>query len=101
MIEWRQDQSCLSWLGFFRNKGHNPENLSWVQVAVKMVSLARELGMVEEQRQNQSFSFWQGDHRDKGHNPEKVSWVRVPVKVVSVAKLCVLAGKLHEQIPQP
>jgi hypothetical protein len=71
--------------GDYRNKGHNPRNLSWVQVPVKMVSGTQKLGMLEEQHQDQSCLFWWGDYGNRSHKPEKLSWVRVPMRMVFVA----------------
>jgi hypothetical protein len=43
------------------DKGHNPENLSWVRVSVRMVSVARNLSTIEERLQDQSCLFQLGD----------------------------------------
>jgi hypothetical protein len=37
--ERRQDQSYLFLRGDYRNKGHNPEKLSWVRFPVNMLDL--------------------------------------------------------------
>jgi hypothetical protein len=36
--------------GDYRNKGHNPETLSWVRVPMKIFSVARELSTTEEKK---------------------------------------------------
>jgi hypothetical protein len=84
--ERRQEQRCLFGSGDCRNKGHNPEKLSWVRFPVKMASVSRKLSTVEERRQDQSWLVWRGDYSNKGHNPENVSWVRVPMKTISISE---------------
>jgi hypothetical protein len=71
--EWCQDQNCLFWWVDYRNKGRNPEKLSWVWLPVKVV--AQKLSMIEEWHQDQSCFFWQGDYTNKGHNTEKCPWL--------------------------
>jgi hypothetical protein len=56
----------------YRDKGHNPENMSWVRVPVKMIYLSQKLSTMEERRQHQRFLFRRGYYRNKGHNPENL-----------------------------
>jgi hypothetical protein len=37
--KWCQDQSCLFQQGDYRNKGHSPKKLFYIQVPVKMLGL--------------------------------------------------------------
>jgi hypothetical protein len=48
-----EEKSCLSIRGSYRNKGHNSEELSWVLITVKMVTVALKLNMAIEQPQEQ------------------------------------------------
>jgi hypothetical protein len=41
-------RKCLFLWQEYKDKGHNPKNLSWVPVLVKMVSAAQELSTTEE-----------------------------------------------------
>jgi hypothetical protein len=41
----------------YRNKGHNPETLSWVRVPMKIFYTARELSIIEKRRFDQSRLF--------------------------------------------
>jgi hypothetical protein len=66
----RQDQSCLFRRVDYRNKGQNPENLSWVRVPVK-ISLAWKLGTIREQGQQQSRLFRRRDYMKKMSQPRK------------------------------
>jgi hypothetical protein len=52
--EQRQDQICLFQRGDFRNRGQNPEKLSWVRFPVKMVFVAWKLSMTGEWCQGQN-----------------------------------------------
>jgi hypothetical protein len=45
--ERRQEQGCLFRREYYRNKGHIPENLSWVLVHVNMFSVPRKILVVE------------------------------------------------------
>jgi hypothetical protein len=56
----------------YRNNGHNPEKLSWVRVAVKIVSVAPKLSTIEEQRKINCFG--EEIAGSKVTNP-KTSWV--------------------------
>jgi hypothetical protein len=47
-------QSCLFRRGHYMDKGHNPENQSWVRVSVKMISVARKRSTKKERCQDQS-----------------------------------------------
>jgi hypothetical protein len=38
----------------YRNKDHNPEKLPWVPVPLKMISLARKVGTIEQEGKYQS-----------------------------------------------
>jgi hypothetical protein len=69
----RQEQSCLFQAADYRNKGHNPNKLTWVRILMKIVSVAQKLGTTEEWRQDESFFFWRGNYRSKGHNPINLS----------------------------
>jgi hypothetical protein len=53
----RQEQSCLFRRGDHRNKGHDPERLSWVRFLTRMVSVARKLSAIEERRQAKFVRF--------------------------------------------
>jgi hypothetical protein len=55
----------------YRNKGHNPENQSWVRVLPKMVSITQKLNMTEKECQDQSCLLLRADYKKRGHNPEK------------------------------
>jgi hypothetical protein len=48
--EWCQDQRCLFRREDYTNEGQNPEKLSCVRVLVKMVSVDRKIGTIEERR---------------------------------------------------
>jgi hypothetical protein len=77
-------QKLFVYKGDYRNKGHNHENLFWVQDPVKVVSVVGKLSTIDARCQGQSCSFRRGDYRNKGHNPEKLFWAQVPVKMFSV-----------------
>jgi hypothetical protein len=47
MEEGRQEESCFFWR-YYKNKDHNTENLSWIPVSVKTVSVFRKLSRREE-----------------------------------------------------
>jgi hypothetical protein len=52
MIEERfQEQSCIFQTGDYRNRGFNPEKLTWVRFSMKMVSVSQKLSMTEEWHQ--------------------------------------------------
>jgi hypothetical protein len=55
--------------GDCRNKGHNPEKVSWVRALVSVL-LARKLSTIEEQRQYQSCSFRRGDYKNEATTPK-------------------------------
>jgi hypothetical protein len=54
--EWCQDQSCL-FRRDYRNKDHDIEKLSWVQVLTRMVSVARKLSTIQERLQSTFVRF--------------------------------------------
>jgi hypothetical protein len=64
----------------------NSRKVSWIQVLVRAIPLARKLSMLEEQHQDHSCLFRRGYYRNEGQNPENLSCVRFPVKIVSVAR---------------
>jgi hypothetical protein len=53
-----------------QDKGHKPENLSWVRIPVKMISVARKLSTIEER--NQQFCFVKEITGAKVTNPKTV-----------------------------
>lgn len=59
--------------------------MSWDRVPVRLVSVSRQLSMIEEQCQYQSRLFRAGGYSNKGHDLEN-SWIRVLVRVVSVSR---------------
>lgn len=67
-------------------KARAPENVSCVQVLVKMVSVAWKLSTIKW-CQDLSCLFWQGDYRKKGHNPEKLPWIWFLVKMLDLGMM--------------
>jgi hypothetical protein len=74
----RHDQSCLYRRGDYRNRGHNVEKLSLVQVPMKIFSVARKLCMAEERRQDQSCLFRRGDLQEQRPQPRKTALTSSP-----------------------
>jgi hypothetical protein len=65
-----------------KQKPIKPQNLPWVRVSLKMVTVAGKLSSIEK-----LYGFFQrGYYRHKGHNTENLSEVRVPMKMLSVAR---------------
>jgi hypothetical protein len=50
--------------------GQKSENVSLVRLPVRVVSVARELSMIQERRQDKN-CLLRRDYRNEGHNPEK------------------------------
>jgi hypothetical protein len=62
------------------------QKLYCIWVAVKIVSVARQLSTIEKRLQNRSCFYRRGDYRNRDHNHENLSCVQVPVKMVSVTR---------------
>jgi hypothetical protein len=71
MEEWRQGQTSLFRQWHYKNKGHNPENVSWVRVPVKMVSVARKLTW--QKKAPEERCFWTGILQEQWPQPPKNS----------------------------
>jgi hypothetical protein len=65
MKKERKDQSILFRWRDYKTKGGNPENMSWVRVFAKTVSVAQKLSTIKRQRQEQSLCFVMGITRTK------------------------------------
>jgi hypothetical protein len=56
--------------GYYRNKSHNHETLSWVRVPVKIFSVSWKLMMVGH-GQDRNYLFRRGNYGNTGHHPEE------------------------------